>query len=45
MIRQVATLAEVEEHWSIVDLMLANEALDLQDEVDQEAARKVGGSR
>jgi len=32
----MATLQEIEEHWSILDLLDANEALNL----DQEAKRK-----
>jgi len=32
----MATLQEVDEHWSVLDLLDANEALDL----DQEAKRK-----
>ena len=32
----MTTLREIEEHWSILDLLDANEALDL----DQEARRK-----
>lgn len=43
MVERVATLAELETHWSLRDLLLGNEALDLRDEARQnaeEAARR-----
>jgi hypothetical protein len=37
VLRQVATLQEIETHYDIVDVMDANEALDLQDTADHRA--------
>lgn len=32
VVNKVATLREIEEHWSLRDLVLANEALDILEE-------------
>lgn len=37
MIAKVATLAEIETHYSLTDVLDANEALDLQAEADRAA--------
>ena len=39
MVAQVATLQEIETHWSLDDLIDAGEALDLQAAADVEAAK------
>jgi hypothetical protein len=39
VVRRVATLREIEEAWSGADVLDANDALDLQDEVDALAAQ------
>lgn len=31
---KIATLQEIEEHWSLFDLMCAHEALDVQDDAE-----------
>jgi hypothetical protein len=38
--REKATLQEIETHWSYYDLVLANEALDITDEIEEEAHRR-----
>ncbi|MBU6428822.1 MAG: hypothetical protein KGR26_07430 [Cyanobacteria bacterium REEB65] len=47
MVERVATLHELETHWSLRDLILANEALDLRAEAqkaaDEAARRKADG--
>ena len=45
MVEGKATLFEIETHWSCVDLLDANEALDLQYEAERRAAepRNKGG--
>lgn len=40
VIRQVASLQEIDTHFDIVDLWDANEALDIQDEAEWRAAQK-----
>ena len=42
VVRQIATLKEIETHYDIVDLFDANEALDLQDEAERRASERVG---
>jgi hypothetical protein len=37
--RKVATLQEVRTFWDIIDVLTANEALDLQDDADWLASR------
>ena len=37
MVERVATLQELETHWSLRDLILANEALDIRDEAQKAA--------
>ena len=39
MLAGVATLREIEEAWSIMDLLDANEVLDLRERAEREAAR------
>jgi hypothetical protein len=39
VIRRVATLSEIDQHWDWADLMDVNAALDLQDEADRLAAQ------
>jgi len=34
ILRQVATLEEIETHYTLADLLDVNEALDIQDEID-----------
>ena len=41
IVERVATLHEVETHWSIDDLADANEALDIKAEAEAKAAKKV----
>lgn len=38
---QVATLGEIERHWSIVDLMNANILLDLREEAERRQLAEV----
>lgn len=38
-------LREIEEHWSLDDLVDAHMALDVEDELEAEAARKAAKSR
>ena len=40
VVGRVATLREIEVHWSLIDLLDANEALDLQELADAEALPK-----
>jgi hypothetical protein len=37
VIRKIATLQEIETHYSLIDLMDANEVLDLQDRAESQA--------
>ncbi len=37
MLAKVATLQEIETHYSILDVMTANEVLDIQEEADAQA--------
>jgi hypothetical protein len=39
VVKRVATLAEIETHWSLRDLILANEALDLDEEIERRAEK------
>jgi hypothetical protein len=38
IIRRITTLREIEEHWCLSDLVFANEALDLEEEIERKAA-------
>lgn len=40
MIAQIARLEEIEVHWSIVDLLAAHEALDIQELAERQAIAK-----
>lgn len=42
---KIATLAEIETHWSIDDLADANEALDIKAEAEEFAARQARKGR
>lgn len=37
VLEKVATLAEIEQHWTLLDVGDANEALDLKDEQERRA--------
>jgi hypothetical protein len=43
VLSQVVTLQELELHWSVVDMLDAHEALDLQDEAERLAHQKLKG--
>lgn len=43
--RRIATLQEIETHWSYLDLVHANEALDIADEIEEKAAAEVEARR
>jgi hypothetical protein len=43
VIAKVATLAEIESHYSLTDVLDANEALDLQHEADRLAHEQATG--
>lgn len=40
IIKKVATLEEIESHWDITDLLDANEALDVMDDLERLQAKK-----
>ena len=40
IIAKIATLKEIEEHWSLVDLINAHEVLDVQDDAERYAMKK-----
>jgi len=43
VLAQVVTLQEMETHWSVVDMLDAHEALDLQEETERLALQKMRG--
>jgi hypothetical protein len=40
VVNKVATLQEIEVHWSLTDMMDVDEAFDLQSQADTEAIQK-----
>jgi hypothetical protein len=45
VLAKIATLREIEEHWSLSDLLDAQDALDLQMRADAEAAKRASETR
>jgi hypothetical protein len=45
VVDRIATLQEIETHWSWLDLQLANEALDIRSEADVLVAERREGNR
>lgn len=43
VLAQVVTLQELETHWSVVDMLDAHEAIDLQEEAERLAHMKAAG--
>lgn len=41
MLAKITTLREIEEHWSLYDLLCAHEALDIQDDAEAHAMKDV----
>lgn len=40
VLAKIATLQEIENHWSLLDLVIAHEVLDIQDDAEQYAIKK-----
>jgi hypothetical protein len=45
VLARVATLAEIHDRWSLLDVLDVNEALDLMDEAELRAQRQALGGR
>lgn len=41
VLSKIATLAELDTHYSFMDLVHANDALDIQEEMEREAQEKI----
>lgn len=45
VIRKIATLEEIENHWSFIDMLDAHEALDIVDEMEMYASKQASKGR